>query len=790
MKEETGMKEEKIDEGKKGLSTKEVEERVEAGLVNTNCDMASKTMKEIIAGNLFTFFNGLNVVLAVCVAMVHSFRNTLFLGVVFWNALIGIVQEIRAKRVLDRMAILQEGKVFVWRDGRRVEKTSTEIVQDDWIEFHAGEQICADAQVLEGCCEVDESMLTGESDAVEKVSGDKLFSGSYLLSGMVMARVVSVGKDSYANQLVQQAKASKKTKSEIRDSLDKIIKILSLFVVPLGIAMFVKEYFFLQLGLKSAVVKTVASIINMIPDGLVLLSSVVMAVSVIKLAKQKAIVQGLFSIENLARVDVLCLDKTGTITQGTMELIDEIVLEEEGLTDRICAYLTAIDEDTSTSEAIREKYANIVKWKTKQLVSFSSKRKWGAVEFVEEGTFVLGAPEMVLGDAYKGYKQKVVKYLERGERVLVFAKLEEGNIKTEKLQRLQVLSFFVLRDNIRPHVKETLDYFQEQGVRLVLISGDNPEAVMQIGKRAGLADAENYVDARNLKTPEQIAIAAKRYTIFGRVTPEQKRELVQTLQKQGHTVAMTGDGVNDVLALKEADCSIVMGSGCDVARKTAKVVLENSDFATMPKILAEGRKAINNLERSAALFLTKTTFSILLLFLFLFVQISYPLIPIQMTLIGSLTIGAPAFLLTLEPNYNVVSGSFLKKVFENAVPTGILALMNIVVIVVATGQYNFSEAVVSTMTVVGVAFADLTLVLRLCRPWNWKKVSMVVVLLIGLLGSIFFADDIFMFVPIPAKGLVVLAIIIVIDVMVSILLQIGYSVKKYLKNRGGIGEYE
>ena len=310
---------------------------------------------------------------------------------------------------------------------------------------------------------------------------------------------------------------------------------------------------------------------------------------------------------------------------------------------------------------------------------------------------------------------------------------------------------------------------------------------MQIGKRAGLSDAENYIDARELKTPEQIAVAVKRYTVFGRVTPEQKRELVQALQHQGHTVAMTGDGVNDVLALKEADCSIVMGSGCDVARKTAKVVLENSDFATMPKILAEGRRAINNLERSASLFLTKTTFSVLLLFLFLAIQISYPLIPIQMTLIGSLTIGAPAFLLTLEPNYNVVSGSFLKKVFASALPTGLLALGNVVAIVVASGPLNLSEAVISTMTVVGVAFANLTLVLRLCRPWNWKKVSMVLILLTGLIVAVLFADNIFMFVLIPAKGLLVLGIMMLVDIFISMLIQMFWSMEKYYKNRGGIG---
>lgn len=752
-------------EDKKGLSEEEVELRIQNGQVNKSCDVASKTYGEIIRENVLTFFNGLNLCLAACVAWVHSYRNMLFLGVVFWNTLIGIVQEIRAKKVLDHMALLLESKVFVWRSQKRKQVLSHEVVMDDWIELHMGEQVCADVRILEGSCEVDESMLTGESDAVKKKAGDHIFSGSTVLSGQAMAKVTAVGEQSYANRLVLEAKKNKKTKSEIRDALDKIVKLLSVVVVPLGIAMFAKQRFVLNLSVQAAVVKAVASVINMIPDGLVLLASMVMALGVLRLSKQKAIVQGLYSIENLARVDVLCLDKTGTITEGNMEWEETILLTGQDIEEEMCAYLTAMQEENATTAAIRSVYGKAVTWKVQTIEPFSSERKWGAVTFLEQGSYALGAPEVLLGEEQKQYQEQLDMYVEQGKRVVVFGKLEQGNLETKTIEKVKPLAFLVVRDKIREHAEETFQYFQEEGVRLIVISGDHPKTVMQIAKRAGLANAEQYIDARTIKTSEDMAIAVKNNTVFGRVTPKQKKEIVMELQKQGHSVAMTGDGVNDVLALKQADCGIVMDSGCDVARKTAKVVLEGSDFSVMPKILAEGRRAIHNLERSSCLFLTKTTFSALLLLLFLVVNVNYPLQPIQMTLIGALSIGIPAFLLALEPNYQVVTGSFLKKVFSKAVPTGMMALLNIGIVVVGTYLFRFSEEVTSTMTAVGVASANFVLLFHLCEKWNIWKVAMMIGLVLLFLGAIYFAGSIFYFVRLPLKAIVLLVAIIALDAL-------------------------
>lgn len=746
-----------------GLTTKEVDERVRQGQVNSNCDMATKTYKEIFLGNIFTFFNFLNLALAACVAMVHSYRNMLFLGVVFWNTLIGIVQEIRAKRVLDKMALLIETKVAVWRDGKRSFVSTEEIVQDDMIEISSGEQVCADVEIVSGVCEVDESMLTGESDPVDKKTGDRLLSGSHLVSGTVTGRVYAVGKDNYANQIVKQAKTMKKVKSEIRDSIDKIIKIISVIVLPLGGIMFFKQRWYLHLPMEDAVTKTVASMISMIPDGLVLLASVVMAVSVVKLAREKAVVQELYSIENLARVDVLCLDKTGTITEGRMVLEEQLPLCEEDYTEAVCAYFTVFADDNATSMAIQQQFEKNINWKVEYEIPFSSKRKWGAVSFAGKGTYLLGAPEVLLKDQYASYRQVIAPYTEKGRRVVVFAHTKEPFSEEKDLLNVEPIVFFILKDCIRKKAKETLAYFQKQGVALKVISGDHPQTVMQIAKRAGLQNAEACVDARTLDTNEALQEAAERYTVFGRVTSEQKYELVRALQKKGHTVAMTGDGVNDVLALKEADCSIVMDSGCDVARKTAKVVLVDSDFSIMPKILAEGRRAINNLERSASLFLTKTTFATLLLAMFLIIKVSYPLQPIQFTLINAVTIGIPAFILALEPNYEVVRGRFLKKVFGRAVPAGCLAICNIALVVGMTKYWGYGENMVSTMTTVAAAIANFLLIFHSCIPWNKKRITMFVGIVVIFVLAMSFAKQIFAFDNIPWIGHLLLLFIIGMD---------------------------
>lgn len=748
---------------KKGLSKKEVEKRIAAGEVNGNCDIATKTYKEIVRDHVFTYFNFLNLSLAVCVALVHSYRNMLFMGVVFWNALIGIVQEIRAKKIIDKMNILVESKVKVWRDSKQILISTNEVVKDDRIVLECGDQVCADVEVAEGMCEVDESMLTGESDPVAKYPGDKILSGSHLTSGGVEAVVEAVGEHNYANTIVKAAKVHKNIKSEIKNSIDKIIKVISVVVLPLGVLMFLKQWMFLELSLRDAVIKTVASVVSMIPDGLVLLASGVMAISVVKLSKENAIVEELFSIENLARVDVLCLDKTGTITEGKMELEDVISAKHGEYKQALMEYLGVTTDENATMKAIMERYEKSMDWKVQELVPFSSKRKWGGVIFVDYGNYILGAPEIVLGNQYACYQEELKSFIEKGRRIVVFGKSEKELTREGLPEQVVPLAFLVLKDCIRKNAEETIAYFLKQNVALKLISGDNVETVMQIAKRAGFADADKGIDARTLDSKEALEEAAEKYTVFGRTSPEQKKELVQALQRRGHVVGMTGDGVNDVLALKEADCSIVMDSGCDVARKTAKVVLVGSDFSTIPKVLEEGRRAINNLERSATLFLNKTTLAVLVLFVFLFLNVAYPLQPIQFTLINAITIGIPAFLLALEPNYELVTGQFFKKVCRTAVPAGFLSVLNMGIIVGVSKYFQFSESLMSTLAVLGVVTANFCLLIYICKPWSRKRMILIVGLMIlfGILS--YFGSKLFMFTGLNWKARILAVLVAAMD---------------------------
>lgn len=757
---------------KKGLTEQDVYERIVRGEVNGNCDMASKTYKQIVKEHVFTYFNFLNIFLAACVAFVHSYRNMLFLGVVFWNAIIGIVQEIRAKRVIDQMNILLESKAAVWRNGELIKLSTKDIVKDDSVVLQSGDQVYADLVITEGTCEVDESMLTGESDGVHKAVGEVILSGSHLLSGKIEGVVTAVGENNYANRIVKAAKTHKNIKSEIKDSIDRLIKVVSMVVLPLGVLMFLKQWRILEQPFSDAVVKTVASVISMIPDGLVLLASGVMAVSVVKLSKENAIVKELFSIENLARVDVLCLDKTGTITEGKMKLDGIVSCGNMEYKEALMEYIGATKDSNATIEAIKAEYEEKHNWNVKELIPFSSKRKWGGVIFEEYGGYILGAPELVLGKKLENYKKELEQYRKKGRRILTFARIdndaniEEGGVSDWNISEKTVpMLFLALEDCIRENAKVTLKYFQDQGVLLKLISGDNVDTVKEIANQAGFENSELVVDARDLDTPEKINEAVKKYVVFGRTTPEQKRELVKALQSQGHVVGMTGDGVNDVLALKEADCSIVMDSGCDVARKTAKVVLVGSDFSTIPKVLEEGRRAINNLERSATLFLNKTTLATILLFVFLFLKVVYPLQPIQFTVINAITIGIPAFILALEPNYELVTGRFFKKVCRTAVPAGILAASNLGIIIAAASCLILDEKLISTLAVIGVVMANFFLLFFICKPWDKKRVILLVSLVILFCFVATLGADIFMLTRITRKAVLLLVAIAGIDLM-------------------------
>lgn len=735
-----------------GLSEEEVQKRIREGKVNVINKKSTKTVKQIVAGYLFTFFNFINLVLALCLASVHSFKNMLFLGVVISNTAIGIVQELRAKHTIDKLSLLAVSKVSVIRDGLKKQIAIKEIVADDLMILQSGNQICADSEIIEGSCTVDESMLTGESDPIEKKAGDVVLSGSFVINGSVKTKVLHVGMENYSNKIVMQAKKFKKHHSHMMSAIQGIIKVVSVIIVPLALLMFYKQYEVLGQEFADSVTATVGSVIGMIPEGLVLLSSVVLAVSVIRLGRQNTLIQELFCIETLARVDVLCLDKTGTITEGTMEVenVRNLCREKFSFEEALKHFTISMKDSNPTLEAIKDylKEVSVItsdeRWKESKVVPFSSEKKWSMVAYEKMGSFIIGAPEFVLEKkVFEKYKQEILEYAEKGYRALVFGHSSMIGKEDNLPEQIQPLQLYFLKDKLRNNVKETLSYFKEQGVILKVISGDNPVTVSKIAMRAGIDYAENYIDVSLLDNVEELEEAAEKYTVFGRVTPRQKLELVKALQKQKHTVAMTGDGINDVLAFKEADCSIAMQSGSDMARKTAQVVLMNSDFSSLPKVVAEGRRCINNIERSASLFLTKTVYATILAFIFVFLNARYPLVPIQLTLISGVTIGIPSYLLAMEPNRERVKGNFLKNVLRTALPGGLLVVTALMLVEWISFRYHFGEEQISTMAAIAVAIGAMINLIRVCQPLSGKRIAMITILCGIFAGAVFFIPGLF-----------------------------------------------
>ena len=635
----------------KGLSTREVNEQIAKKLVNYDTQPKTKTTKEIITGNVFTYFNLLNIVLAASIILVgifsdkllYSLKNCLFLGVIICNTIISTIQEITSKKIIDKLSFLSETKTTVFRDSKKVEIANEEIVKDDLAYFKIGNQIPTDSVILEGEVEVNESFLTGEVIPVLKKKGDNLLSGSFIVSGSCYAKVVNVGKENYISKISSEARYNKEVNSVIKNSFDKLIKVLSILIVPVGILFMINQYSITG-SLSESIFATVAALIGMIPEGLILLTSSVMAVSVIRLSKYKVLVQQLYCIETLARVNVICLDKTGTITEGKMK-VKEVILEKGKSIADINAILgeicSASEEKNSTMEALSAYFPQKQEWNLLESLPFSSERKYSAYDFKDNGIYFLGAPEFVLKSNYKKYENQIKTYQENYRIIL----LASGNTNLKKPENVKPLAFILIEDIIRKNAKETLDYFKKQGVDIKIISVDNYKTVEKVAKNAGLENVYG-VDASTLNN-EEIKEAVKKYNVFGRVTPIQKKLIVNELKKQGKTVAMTGDGVNDVLALKEADCSIAMASGSDATRNVSQLVLLNSDFESIPHIVAEGRRTINNIERSASLLLVKTIFTILLILLCVILSSKYFFIPIQLTLITAFTIGIPSFVLAI-----------------------------------------------------------------------------------------------------------------------------------------------
>ncbi len=699
-----------------GLSKEQVNERIKDNLVNFNTNVKTKSAKEIILENTVTLFNIINAILAVAIILVGSYKNLGFLLIIVLNTVISTFQELHSKSVIDKLSVVSASKVKVLRDSKEYDVNLDEVVLDDIIILELGNQVITDAIIVDGVVEVDESFITGESDTLIKKEGDMLLSGSFIVSGNAKARVEHIGYDNYTAKISSDTKYIKPISSEIMRSLNKIVKTISVIIVPLGILLFARQLYLSGNTLQNAVVNTVAAIIGMIPEGLVLLTSTVFAVSVIRLSKEKVLVQDLYCIESLARVDVICLDKTGTITEGKMEVVDVIPLDGEtkaSLGDILGSMMATTKDKNATAIAIRDAYYRKPKWKVEEVIPFSSEKKYSGVKFATD-TYLIGAVEFVLEDHGKSYQKMLDDYIKK-YRVLVLVKVNNYGKKNEERK---ALGFILLQDKVRKEAKKTLEYFKEQGVAIKIISGDNPITVSAIAKRAGLTEKLRVIDLSTLNSEEEIKKAALEYDVFGRVKPEEKHLLIRALKEAGHNVAMTGDGVNDCLALKEADCSIAMASGSDAARSVSQLVLLDSNFASMPSVVAEGRRSINNLERSASLFLVKTIYAGILAFLFLFIEMSYPFIPIQLTLASVVTIGIPSFVLALEPNKERVKGKFLVNVLKKSAPPAFTIILNILLICLAGQMFSLSYAKISTLCLTLTGYTSFILLFKICRPFN------------------------------------------------------------------------
>ena len=725
-----------------GLTAAEVQSRVEQGLVNETEDTGGKTVGEIIKSNVLTYFNLIFFIIAIVLCCVGSYRNLTFVPLVLANTLIGIVQELRARHILNKMSLLNAPHALAVRDGIEQKLDADELVQDDVIILSAGDQICADAVVLSGSVQVNESLLTGEADEIEKTEDAELLSGSFVVSGHCYARLVKVGEDAYIAKLTRQAKAQgSSAESEMIRSINQIVKWAGIAVIPIGALLFFQSYYYNHETIQRAVVSAVAAVLGMIPEGLYMLTTIALVLSMIRLAQKKVLLHDMHSIETLARVDVLCVDKTGTITLPDM-CLDAIcplgAHEAQEAAFILYSYARASIDNNATMQALRawcETQPSMTALSAKGMRPFSSADKYGSVTF-ESGEYLLGAPEFILKDAFSAVADAVAPYTEKGFRVLLLAKRTEG-------QMSEPIALITLTNPIRESAPETFAYFKEQDVTVKVISGDNPAAVSEIARQAGIENADRYIDASTLQSDEQLASAAERYTVFGRVTPQQKQLLVHALQNAGHTVAMTGDGVNDILAMKDADCSVAMASGSEAAAQSAQVVLLDSDFARMPEVVFEGRRVVNNIQRSASLFLVKNIFSLLLALFSAISLITYPLEPSQISLISSFTIGIPGFLLALEPNRARIQGRFLKNVLLKALPAGLTDVLAVGALVVCGEVFGLPKDDIATASTMLLSVVGFMILIRISHPMTPMKYGILAVNVLGLIFCGIFLNQLF-----------------------------------------------
>ena len=763
-----------------GLTSNEVKERQEKNLVNYDTSLPTKSIKRILFDNFFTIFNFLNLFLAILVFLVGSYKNMIFLSIVIINTAISTFQEIHSKKIVDKLSVLASSKAKVVRDGQKQEISIHEIVLDDILEFNTGDQIATDSIILKGEVGVNESFLTGEPDSIPKKAGDTLLSGSFIVSGKCIAKVIHIGEENYTAKISSDARYVKKVNSEIMNSLNKIIKILTFAIIPIGIALFIVQLHLQNLSIQDSVIKTVAAIIGMIPEGLILLTSTVLAVSVIRLSKSKVLVQELYCIETLARVDTLCLDKTGTLTEGIMEVKDFIPINDSiDNMNNILANIAKFSEDENpTINAIKDYFKEIsYEFVPIEKISFSSKTKWSGISFKDVGTYIVGAPEFVLKDKFTNYKYIINKYAE-DYRVIALAYSKKNIREKEIPDDLELIGIILISDKIRKEAFQTLEYFYKQNVDIKIISGDNPITVSTIAKHTGVKDYEKYIDMSTIDENKDLIDIVNNYTIFGRVSPTQKKSLIMALQNSGKSVAMTGDGVNDVLALKAADCSIAMQNGSDATKCVSQIILLDSNFASMPKVVNEGRRTINNITRSASLFLVKTIYSTILALMFLFMGNAYPFVPIQLTLISAITIGIPSFILALEPNRERVRGNFLRNVISKSIPTGITVAINILLISILNKLNIISNEYYSSLCVISTSICGLILLFTLTKskknedtilPFSVFRMFLAILLSILLIVGLTLFKDFFNIAPIIPMIKHIIIILILSIVIFSIL---------------------
>ena len=745
-----------------GLTDEEVRQRVEEGFTNRTDISTDKTTKEIVVSNVFTYFNLIFLVITILLIMVGSFRNLTFLPIIIGNTVIGIVQEIRAKKTLEKMSLLNAPHADVIRNGSVKQISTDELVKDDVILLTAGKQICADAVVISGNIQVNESLLTGEADEVEKTEGSTLMSGSFVVSGECYARLEKVGNESYISKLSLEAKSmGGKEQSEMIRSINLIVKWVGIVIIPIGLILFWQSHFVNGESITKSVTSTVAAIIGMIPEGLYLLTTVALALSTMKLARKKVLLHDMKSIETLARVDVLCVDKTGTITEPDMKLKEiflcknsgadgtQTVLTLDELKSLILDYANASVDNNATMLALKAYAAEALTNNTSALhrtavsqQAFSSSLKYGSVTF-SDGTYLLGAPEFIMHEDFARIEEEIIPYADKGDRVLLFARYDGENVENGINGSVTPLGFVALANPIRENAVKTFEYFKSQGVAIKVISGDNPRTVSRIAIQAGIESAESFVDAATLDTEDKIADAVNKYTVFGRVTPKQKKQLVKALQAKGHTVAMTGDGVNDILAMKDADCSVAMASGSEAAAQAAQVVLLDSDFAHMPDVVYEGRRVVNNIQRSASLFLVKNIFSLLLSLFSVILMVTYPLEPAQVSLISMFTIGVPGFLLALEQNKDRIKGHFITNVMLKALPGGLTDVIAVGALVVCGEVFCISDASIGTIATLVLSVVGFMILFKISEPLNGMKYAVIIGNIAGLVFSGFFLKKLF-----------------------------------------------